>query len=339
MSTQVETPLLVSQYETIKRIRAFEDKSISLFQDGIVPGFTHAYCGQEAVAVGVCSALEPGDRVGSNHRGHGHILARGADSSKMLAEILGKRDGYLQGMGGELHIMDASINILGANGIVGAGIPIAVGAALSDRLQGNDNVTVSFFGEGATSEGYFSEAVNLAAIWDLPVVFICENNLYGEFTPASEVVAGEIYKRAEGFGIPGVRVDGQDVVAVNEATRTAVERARGGEGPTLIEAMTYRWYGHFYGEEALTGDYKYRSDEEIADWKTNRDPVKLTRDRILQEGLADEAELDAIDKAIDEEMESASQFAQQSPEPPPEQALDFLYSARIPGPADAAKEL
>ncbi len=156
MSTKVETPPLVSQYEMIKRIRAFEDKSISLFQDGIVPGFTHAYSGQEAVAVGVCSVLEPGDRVGSNHRGHGHILARGADSSKMLAEILGKRDGYLQGMGGELHIMDASINIIGANGIVGAGIPIAVGAALSDRLQGNDNVTVSFFGDGATSEGYFS---------------------------------------------------------------------------------------------------------------------------------------------------------------------------------------
>ena len=174
--------------------------------------------------------------------------------------------------------------------------------------------------------------MNLAAIWDLPVVFICENNLYGEFTAASDVVAGEIYKRAEGYGIPGVRVDGQDVVAVNEATQTAVERARAGEGPTLIEAMTYRWYGHFYGEEALTGNYRNPPDEEIADWKKNRDPVKLTRERILQEGLANEAELDAIDKAIDEEMESASQFAQQSPEPPPEQALDFLYSARIPGP-------
>ena len=325
-------------YETIKRIRAFEDKSISLFQDGIVPGFTHAYCGQEAVAVGVCNALEPGDRVGSNHRGHGHILARGADSSKMLAEILGKRDGYLQGMGGELHIMDASINILGANGIVGAGIPIAVGAALSDRLQGNDNVTISFFGDGATSEGYCHEALNLAAIWKLPIVFVCENNLYGEFTPASDVVAGEIYKRAEGYGFPGVRVDGQDVVAVYEAAAEAVERARTGGGPTLIEAMTYRWYGHFYGEEALTGDYKYRSDEEIADWKANRDPVTLTRNRILEQGIADEAELDRIDQAIDDEMESASQFAQQSPHPAPEQSLDFLYSARIPGPAEAAKE-
>jgi pyruvate dehydrogenase E1 component alpha subunit len=326
-------------YETIKRIRAFEDKAISLFQDGIVPGFTHAYCGQEAVAVGVCGALESGDRVASNHRGHGHILARGADTSRMLAEILGKRDGYLQGMGGELHIMDASINILGANGIVGAGIPIAVGASLSDRLQGNDNVTISFFGDGATSEGYFHEALNLAAIWKLPVVFICENNLYGEFTPASEVVSGEIYRRAEGYGIPGLRVDGQDVLAVYEVAQKAIERARAGEGPTLIEAMTYRWYGHFYGEEALTGDYSYRSDEEIADWKTNRDPVTLTRNRILAEGLADEAELDRIDEAIDEEMESASQFAQASPEPPPEQALDFLYSAPIPGPAQAAKEI
>jgi acetoin:2,6-dichlorophenolindophenol oxidoreductase subunit alpha len=338
MSTQVKAPPLVSMYETIKRIRAFEDKSISLFQDGIVPGFTHAYCGQEAVAVGICGALEPGDRVGSNHRGHGHILARGADTSRMLAEILGKRDGYLQGMGGELHIMDASINIIGANGIVGAGIPVAVGAALSDRLKGNDNVTVSFFGDGATSEGYFHEAVNLAAIWKLPVIFVCENNLYGEFTAASDVVAGEIYKRGEGYGIPGVRVDGQDVVAVYEAASAAVERARAGEGPTLIEAMTYRWYGHFYGEEALTGDYKYRPDEEIADWKANRDPVALTRARILEQGLADEAELDRIDQAIDEEMDRAAEFAQQSPEPPPEQALKFLYSSPIPGPADAAKE-
>jgi len=335
MSTEVQAPPLVQMYESIMRIRAFEDKSISLFQDGIVPGFTHAYSGQEAVAVGICSALQPGDRVGSNHRGHGHIIARGADTSRMLAEILGKRDGYLQGMGGELHIMDASLNILGANGIVGAGIPIATGAALSDRLKGNDNVTVSFFGEGASSEGYFHESLNLAAVWELPVVFVCENNLYGEFTPAADVVAGEIYKRAEGYGIPGVRVDGQDVVAVYETASEAVERARAGHGPTLIEAMTYRWYGHFYGEEALIGTYSYRTDDEVADWKTNRDPVRLTRQRVLDQGLASAEELDAIDEAIDAEMDRAATFAQESPQPPAEQALDFVYAERIPGPESA----
>jgi acetoin:2,6-dichlorophenolindophenol oxidoreductase subunit alpha len=335
MSTEVQAPPLVRMYEAIKRIRAFEEKTISLFQDGIVPGFTHSYCGQEAVAVGVCSALRPGDRVGSNHRGHGHIIARGADTGRMLAEILGKRDGYLQGMGGELHIMDASINILGANGIVGAGIPIAVGAALSDRLAGNDNVTVSFFGDGATSEGYFAEAMNLAAVWDLPVVFVCENNLYGEFTPADDVCAGELYKRAEGYGLPGVRVDGQDVVAVYESASEAVERARSGAGPTLIEARTYRWYGHVYGEEAMIGTYSYRSHQEVEDWRTNRDPVTLTRQRILDEGVTDATELDSIDRAIDEEIERAAQFAQESPHPPPEQALDFVFAERIPGPADA----
>lgn len=335
MSVVAKAPSLVGMYESIKRIREFEETAISLFQDGIVPGFTHTYIGQEAVAVGVCSALTPGDRVASNHRGHGHIIARGADTSRMLAEILGKKDGYLQGMGGELHIMDASINIIGANGIVGAGIPIAVGAALSDQMQGNDNVTVSFFGDGATSEGYFAEAMNLAAIWNLPIVFVCENNMYGEFTPAAEVCAGVIYKRAEGYGIPGVEVDGQDVVAVRDCALEAVERARSGGGPTLIEAKTYRWYGHFYGEEAMIGSYSYRSDEEIADWKQNRDPVTLTRQRVLDEGAAEEAELARVDQAIAEEMKRASEFAQSSPLPPAEQALDFIFAEPVHGPAQA----
>lgn len=335
MSVVAKAPSLVEMYESIKRIREFEETAISLFQDGIVPGFTHTYIGQEAVAVGVCSTLMPGDRVASNHRGHGHIIARGADTSRMLAEILGKKDGYLQGMGGELHIMDASINIIGANGIVGAGIPIAVGAALSDQMQGNENVTVSFFGDGATSEGYFAEAMNLAAIWQLPIVFVCENNMYGEFTPAAEVCAGVIYKRAEGYGIPGVEVDGQDVVAVRDCALEAVRRARSGGGPTLIEAKTYRWYGHFYGEEAMIGSYSYRSDEEVADWKQNRDPVTLTRQRVLDDGAAEEAELARVDQAIAEEMKQASEFAQSSPLPPAEQALDFIFAEPVHGPAQA----
>lgn len=247
MTTDVQAPAIMRMYEQIKRIRAFEEKSISLFQDGSVPGFTHVYVGQEAVAVGMCHWLRPQDRVQSNHRGHGHIIAKGADTKRMMAEILGKVEGYCHGMGGEMHIMDPSIGIIGANGIVGAGIPIATGVALADTLAGNDNVTVCFFGDGATSEGYFHEGINLAAIWSLPVVFVCENNHYGEFTAATDVCSGTIAARAAGYGIASASVDGQDVVAVSEAASAAIDRARRGDGPTLIEADTYRWYGHFYG--------------------------------------------------------------------------------------------
>ncbi len=332
MSIEVDAPPIVRMYEQIKRIREFEEKSISLFQDGIVPGFTHVYIGQEAVAVGMCHSLRPQDRVASNHRGHGHIIAKGADTRRMMAEILGKEEGYCRGMGGELHIMDTSIGIIGANGIVGAGIPIAVGAALADRLAGTDNVTLCFFGDGATSEGYFHEGINLASIWSLPIVFICENNHYGEFTAAVDVVSGKISDRAIGYGIPGVNVDGQDVVAVSEVAATAIDRARRGEGPTLIEADTYRWYGHFYGEDALTGDYEYRSKEEIQSWKDNRDPVVLARQRALAEG-AEEDELDRIDAAVDAEMTRAAEFAIAGTLPRPEQAMDYLFSVKIADPA------
>jgi TPP-dependent pyruvate/acetoin dehydrogenase alpha subunit len=332
MTTEIQAPAIVQMYEQIKRIRAFEEKSISLFQDGDVPGFTHVYVGQEAVAVGMCHPLAPQDRVASNHRGHGHLIARGADPQRMMAEILGKTEGYCHGMGGELHIMDQQIGILGANGIVGAGIPIAAGAALADQLAGNDKVTLCFFGDGATSEGYFHEGLNLACIWNLPIVFICENNHYGEFTAATDVVAGRIVDRAHGYGIPGVSVDGQDVVAVSEVAATAIERARRGEGPTLIEADTYRWYGHFYGEEALTGTYEYRSKEEVQHWKDNRDPVKLTRARAIDEGV-DEADIDRIDSAIDVEMDRAAEFALNGTLPPPEQAMDHLFSVKIADPA------
>ena len=333
MSTEVQAPPLVQMYEQIKRIREFEDKSISLFQDGIVPGFTHVCTGQEAVAVGVCHGLREHDRVASNHRGHGHIIAKHADTSRMMAEILGRTEGYCHGMGGEMHIMDPTIGIIGANGIVGAGIPIAVGAALADQLAGNDNVTVVFFGDGATSEGYFAEALNLAAIWDLPVVFVCENNMYGEFSAACDVCAGDLAQRGVGYGVPGVTVDGQDVMAVHDVAQKAIDQARGGGGPTLIEAKTYRWYGHMYGEEALIGDFEYRPKAEIQDWMDNRDPVRLTRQRVLDEGQADEAELDRIDQEVSDEIERASQFAQDAPLPPPEQAMDHLFSVRVADPA------
>jgi TPP-dependent pyruvate/acetoin dehydrogenase alpha subunit len=332
MTTQVLAPAIVQMYEQIKRIRAFEEKSISLFRDGVVPGFTHVYIGQEAVAVGATHPLAPGDRVASNHRGHGHLLARGADPQRMMAEILGKTEGYCHGMGGELHIVDQSIGIIGANGIVGAGIPIAAGAALADQLADNGKVTLCFFGEGATGEGYFHEAMNLAAIWSLPIVFVCENNHYGEFTAAKDVVAGKIVDRAQGYGLPGVEVDGQDVVAVSEVCATAVDRARRGDGPTLIEADTYRWYGHFYGEEALTGTYQYRDKDEIQQWKDNRDPVKLTRERALSAG-ATAAELESIDAEVRAEMERAAEFGLKGTLPPPEQAMDYLFAVKIADPA------
>lgn len=335
MSTAVEAPAVVQMYEQVKRIRVFEEKAISLAQDGDVPGFTHVSIGQEAVAVGATHPLRPGDRVATTHRGHGHVLARGADPRRMMAEILGKAEGCCGGMGGELHIVDQSVGALGANGIVGAGIPIAAGAALADQLAGSGKVTLSFFGDGATSEGYFHEALNLAAIWRLPIVFVCENNHYGEFTAAKDVVAGRIVDRAHGYGIPGVEVDGQDVVAVAEVAAAAIDRARQGDGPTLIEADTYRWHGHFYGEQALTGSYEYRSKDEIEHWKTHRDPVKLTRQRALDAG-APEADLDRLDREIQAEMDGAMQFALAAPLPRPEQALEHLFATTIPDAAGKA---
>jgi pyruvate dehydrogenase E1 component alpha subunit len=325
-------PSLVEMYERIVRIREFEEKVVALFRDGSVPGFTHVCVGQEAVAVGACAALREDDRVSSNHRGHGHLLAKGADSRRMMAEILGKTEGYCRGMGGEMHILDASKGILGANGIVAAGIPIGAGAALADQLAGRDRVTAAFFGDGATSEGYFHEGVNLAAVWRLPLVLICENNLYGEFTAAADVCAGRIVDRAAGYGIPGVVVDGQDVLAVHDAVAAAVERARRGDGPSLIEAMTYRWYGHMYGEEALIGDFTYRSADEVRHWRENRDPVRLTRQRILDEGLADPATLDTIDAAATSEISEAARFALAGTDPRPEQSLEHVYSAPVAGP-------
>lgn len=332
MSTAVEAPAIVRLYEQVKRIRVFEEMAISLAQDGDVPGFTHVAVGQEAVAAGATHPLQPGDRVATTHRGHGHVLARGADPRRMMAEILGKAEGCCGGMGGELHIVDQSVGAIGANGIVGAGIPIAAGAALADQLAGNGKVTMSFFGDGATSEGYFHEALNLAAIWSLPVVFVCENNHYGEFTAAADVVAGRIVDRAQGYGFPGVEVDGQDVVAVAEVAAAAVDRARRGDGPTLIEADTYRWHGHFYGEQALTGSYQYRPKEEIEHWKTHRDPVKLTRQRALDEGTP-ESELDRIDAEIRAEIDGAAEFARSAPLPQPEQAMSHLFATTA---ADAA---
>lgn len=316
---------MLGMYRKMVLINQFEAAMIRLFQDGRVPGFTHSCQGQEAVPVGVCSALEDTDRIGATHRGHGHILAKGANPRPMMAEILGRIDGYCKGMSGELHIVDSTVGVVGANGIVGAGIPILTGAALADQIAGNGRVSVSFFGDGATSEGTFAESLNIAANWKLPVIFVCENNHYAEYSAARDTVAGEIWRRAEAYGIPGVRVDGQVVTKVHEVASEAVARARSGEGPTLIEADTYRWHGHVYGEDALIGTYRYRDRDEVKKMRTERDPIKLHRAACLESGIAAD-DLDGIDSEVRAEVDGAVEFALASPLPEPEQALQYLFA-------------
>ncbi|MFQ6111978.1 MAG: thiamine pyrophosphate-dependent dehydrogenase E1 component subunit alpha, partial [Nitrospinota bacterium] len=257
-------------FETMLRIRMFEEKAVDLFQHGFMPGFLHVCIGQEAIAAGVCAALRPDDHIISTHRGHGHIIAKGGDYRYMMAELYAKRTGYCKGKGGSIHIADMDLGILGANGIVGGGIPIANGAALAFKLKKTGQVLVCFFGDGASNQGSFHEGLNLASTWHLPVVFICENNQYAESTPQKvHQHITDISCRAEAYDIPGVSVDGNDAVAVYEAASEAVERARQpGEHPTLIECKTYRHMGHYIGDPGTL----YRSDEEVAEWK-KRDPI------------------------------------------------------------------
>jgi len=321
----MEQKLMLKMYRSMVLINQFEAAMIRLFQDGRVPGFTHSCQGQEAVPVGVCSALKETDRIGATHRGHGHILAKGANPRPMMAEILGRVDGYCKGMSGELHIVDSSVGVVGANGIVGAGIPILTGAALADQLADNGRVSVSFFGDGATSEGTFAESLNIATNWKLPVIFVCENNHYAEYSAASDTVAGEIWRRAEAYGIPGIRVDGQVVGDVYEVAVAAVTRARQGEGPSLIEADTYRWHGHVYGEDALIGSYRYRDRDEVKRMRAERDPIKLHRAVCIDAGVSGD-DLTKIDTEVRAEVDDAVEFALASPLPAPEQALEFLFA-------------
>ena len=305
------------------RIRRFEETLISLHKRGKLPGFVHLYIGEEAIATGVCSMLRADDRITSTHRGHGHVIAKGADVRRMMAELFGKVDGYCRGKGGSMHIMDFSLGIMGTNGIVGGGIPIATGAALADRRVGSDRVTVSFFGDGASNQGVFLESMNLAAIWKLPVIFLCENNGYSEWTPTSELTAGVIAERSHAFGIPGVQIDGNDVLAVRDAAREAVARARAGDGPSLIECLSYRHHGHSQGEEVFTGDY--RGQRERESW-LERDPIARFSAHLLASGTATQAEIDAIDAEEGARIEEAVAFAEASPYPDPEEALLHLFS-------------
>lgn len=314
---------LLDLFARMARIRAFETKVQELFKRAALPGFVHLYVGEEAIAVGACSVLRKSDRITSTHRGHGHLLAKGADPGRMMAELHGREAGYCKGKGGSMHIVDYSLGILGANGIVGGGIPIATGAGLSDRVLGRNGVTVCFFGDGASNQGVLLESLNLSAIWKLPVVYLCENNHYTEWMRTEDITAGAIADRATPFGVPGEQVDGNDVLKVREATAAAVERARRGDGPTLIEADTYRQLAHNEGEEAFSG--KYRPQDEMDSWRA-RDPIADFRTHLLASGLADADELDAVERSEAELIEAALRFAQDSPMPPARAALEDLFA-------------
>ena len=311
---------LVELYRQMHRIRAFEEAVLDCIKRGLIAGGPHLYIGEEAVAVGVCSALRSSDYITSTHRGHGHCIAKGGQMKPMLAEIFAKATGYCKGKGGTMHIADMDLGILGANGIVGAGLPIAVGAALTGRLKGSDWVVASFFGDGASNTGAFHESVNLAAIWKLPVLFVCENNLYGMFSPMSVTTTiTDVACRAQSYAIPGVVVDGNDVLAVREVAATAVERARSGEGPTLIECKTYRHLGHFVGDTE-----SYRSSEEVAKWKKS-DPILRFRRFLVERSVLDDETDRQILGEIKREVEEAVDFAIASPEPEMAELMNDIY--------------
>jgi len=314
-----ETLLLM--VERMLKVRHFEDRVKDLFAAGEMPGFVHLYLGEEAVAVGACAALNDDDYITSTHRGHGHIIAKGGDVKRMMAELYGKATGYNKGKGGSMHIADPSLGILGANGIVGAGLPIATGAGLSAKLRKSGQVTVCFFGDGASNQGTFHEAINIAAAFDLPVVYVCENNLYAVGTRQSDVRKVEdIADRGVGYDIPGLAVDGNDVVAVYEVCKEAVDRARAGMGPTLIECKTYRWRTHFEGEPDT-----YRPPEEVEAW-IKREPIAPYRRLLIEQGVLTEAEADGIEAQVVKELDEAVEFARQSPLPEPETALQGLWA-------------
>ncbi len=307
---------LIELYRQMWRIRAFEEQVVELYKRNLIRGSAHVYLGQEAVAVGVCAALEPGDLITSTHRGHGHCIAKGGDPKPMMAELLGKATGYCKGKGGSMHIADLSIGILGANGIVGGGLTIATGAALSCQYLENRKVVVCFFGDGAINQGPFHESANLAAIWKLPLVFVCENNVYALSTRVNEAVAiPDLAQRAVAYGFPGISVDGDDVLAVYEAAQEAVGRARAGQGPSLIVARTYRWEGHMIGDPQL-----YRSKEEVEEHK-KRGPIVRFRAKLLEIGVLSKEEATAIREEARTEMREAVEYAMASPEP----AVDELW--------------
>src|SRR2546427_12587478 len=314
---------LLRMYRRMFSIRQFEEHANDLYLRALMPGLTHLYEGEEAVAVGICEALRPDDYITSTHRGHGHCLAKGAKPDRMFAELLGKEAGYCRGKGGSMHIADPATGNLGANAIVAGSVGIATGAALSAKRQGTDRVAVCFFGEGALGQGVLYEVMNLARLWQLPVLYVCENNLYNEYTHYSETTAGEILARPAAFGIQAESVDGQDVRAVHQAAKRLVGELRQGKGPAFLVCNTYRYRGHHVGD--VSREY-YRSKQEEQRWVSERDPIKLLGDWLVEQKLADKGQLDHNHDEAAAEIEKAVAFALKAPYPSADQVEEDVYA-------------
>ncbi|MBU2611346.1 MAG: thiamine pyrophosphate-dependent dehydrogenase E1 component subunit alpha [Chloroflexi bacterium] len=319
----LEVEQLLHMYKQMMSIREFEEKVNELYLNAIMPGLAHLSIGQEAVAVGVCEALEHEDYITSNHRGHGHCLAKGAAPDRMFAELLGKQAGYCRGKGGSMHIADPDSGNLGANAIVGGSAGIATGAAFSAQRRGTRQVAVCFFGEGALGEGLLYEVMNMAQLWKLPVIYVCENNLYNEYTPYAEATAGELTDRPKAFGIHVEVVDGQDVALVYDTMKKVVERARRGEGPAFLLCNTYRYHGHHVGD--IDRAY-YRPKEEEQEWKTHRDPIQLLTEKLLGSGLVEQKMLDQIRSEAKTEIDSGAEFAINAPYPDVSEVDQHVYA-------------
>jgi len=314
--------LLLTLYREMLQLREFELKVQELYRRGLLPGFVHLYVGEEAVAVGVCSNLQPADLVYSTHRGHGHALAKGVPGREVLAELWGKSTSSSGGRGGSMHMYAPEYGFMGTNGIVGAGIPLATGSALSAHLRNSGQVVVAFFGDGAVNSGSFHEGLNFGAVWNLPVVYVCENNLYAtEMAFRRATKNTSVQSRAAAYKLPGVEVDGSDVLAIHAAARAAIERARSGGGPTLIEAKTYRFVGHHEGDPGTS----YRTKEEVEEWKA-RCPIRTLRDKLLKDAGAPLDSVEQIEREVQQWIEAAVQFARESPEPEPSTVYEHIYS-------------
>jgi TPP-dependent pyruvate/acetoin dehydrogenase alpha subunit len=319
----IQPELLLHMYERMLTIRVFEEHVNELYMSARMPGLAHLYSGEEAVAVGVCEALRRDDYITSTHRGHGHCLAKGASVDRMFAELLGKEAGYCRGKGGSMHIADQDTGNLGANAIVGGSTGIATGAAMSSKMRGSDQVAVCFFGDGALGQGVLYEEMNMASLWKLPVLYVCENNLYGEYTHYSETVAGQMADRPKAFGIHTESVNGQDVRAVYVATQRMVQRARNGDGPAFLLCNTYRYFGHHVGD--ISRAY-YRSKDEELEWKSQRDPLKLLAAFLVEQHIADAQDIERIEQRVRAEVEAGVQFALDAPYPEPEEVDQDVYA-------------
>jgi len=323
LSDEISNEVLLDLHRRMVRIRRFEETAGKMMEDGKIPGALHLYVGEEAVATGVMAHLSNQDQITSTHRGHGHLIAKGGAFDRMFAELFGRATGYCKGKGGSMHISNMDLGMLGANGIVGGGPPIAMGAGFSNKFHKTDNVAVCFFGDGASNEGSFHEAANMAALYKLPVLFVCENNGYGEYTPqANHQAIVDVADRAQGYGMPGVIVDGMDVMAVYEAAGEAIARARAGEGPTLLECKTYRYYDHV-GVRGM--GLTYRTDEEVEEWK-KKDPIDLFEARLAEQGILSADAAQAVHDEVLAEIDAAIKFAEDSPYPDPEAVLEDVYA-------------